>query len=77
MSEHDQKRRDELKTVREEHAQVVTNLEKSTAAQANMMEQLDKARKAFRTKSCKRCKNTLRVFICYALKYNVQFMLKN
>ena len=58
MSEHDQKRRDELKTVREEHAQVVTNLEKSrgTAAQANMMEQLDKARKAFRTKSCKRCK---------------------
>jgi hypothetical protein len=34
VSEHDQKRRDELKTVREEHAQVVTNLEKSTAARS-------------------------------------------
>jgi hypothetical protein len=56
VSEHDQKLRDELKTVREEHAQVVTNLEKSSAAQANMIVQLDKARKAFRTKSCKRCK---------------------
>jgi len=43
VSEHDQKHRDELKTVREEHAQVVTNLEKSSAAQANMIVQLDKA----------------------------------